>query len=196
MVDVGKTIPSTYISELTLTLEHIELIDEGRMRWHYSFFNQSDKNSEIFFDLKQTYIADEFGNRYSVLESDQNQRIPIERGTKQEYWFEFEGPQNNARKFTVGFVTAAILPASFPVFDVTLPLPSNIIIPSSPPVEPTSIPALLRVIAIGQTFPSEQKDFTVTVDKIEISEDGRMRWHLSFFNQSQSDTDLFFKLLT
>jgi hypothetical protein len=65
-ITVGKSVPSLNTPNSNLVLDSIEFIDGSRMRWYFTFFNNHTENTDIYFDLQKSYIADGEGNRYAI----------------------------------------------------------------------------------------------------------------------------------
>lgn len=79
----------------------------GRMRWSFSFLNQTAQDQPVSFSPQKTFLEDEYGYRYQVLEAYYDgiqgaySQGSIQAAVRADCWFEFSLPQNGARNFRI-----------------------------------------------------------------------------------------------
>lgn len=115
------------VTGFTGLVSRVELWEE-RMRWHFHFFNQTGDAQELRIDYYATYLADDFGNRYPIVEmqagpeTDRSYRWNVQVGVRVDQWIDFAAPEHGARRFTVGLVNDDSFPRpDFKPFNVELP---------------------------------------------------------------------------
>ena len=101
-----------------------------RMRWYFQFFNKADKDYELGFNYKDTYIANESGERYGVIEGEdtfdinESDRWTVQQGVRLDRWIDFPAPKPGEKTFTVRLVSHNIYYSyapQFPTLTVSLP---------------------------------------------------------------------------
>jgi hypothetical protein len=112
---------------LTGTVSKVELRGD-RMRWYFQFFNRSDDDVRLGIDYKSTYIANEKGDRFPVVEAEnafdlrEQYEWLVQKGVRLDRWIDFPLPQNTAQNFTVGLVGGhSYYSPAFDTFEVALP---------------------------------------------------------------------------
>ncbi len=58
----------TNVAGIAGHLASIDLLPDGRMRLNFEFTNTTDRDVDLDFHLGETYLADDLGNRYGVLD--------------------------------------------------------------------------------------------------------------------------------
>src|SRR5215208_4930710 len=141
------------VEGLRSDLRGVDLLEDGRMRWSFTFLNGSGSDQSVGFDYAGIYLQDELGNRYPVLSSDtggrpgQVYREVVQRAVRADHWFEFSAPYNGARSFTVLLVSHDRKSLRFLPFDVKVPYyPPRYSVPASTPARtrdkpPSHLPA-------------------------------------------------------
>jgi hypothetical protein len=154
------------------------------MRWHFDFFNKTGAERALWIDYAGTYLADEAGNLYRVLR-DSNTLNPTTfevfapNGLRQKLWIEFPAPVNCANVFAV-HIENILLSVRFPEFQIELPFEN----PGVPTATPTSVPSSERLYELNQVVNGTEQGFGVTLAKIVILQNGRMRWYFEFYNRT------------
>jgi hypothetical protein len=101
------------------------------MRWILHFWNRSGQDQKVNFNNVDTYLVDEFGDRYAVIQVDNADPIKdysekIQKEVRVVHMFEFPLPMNNARTFKFMLVLNNPIPlisgVEFPqpLFDINL----------------------------------------------------------------------------
>ena len=179
---------SSNIPGLSGRLDTIELLPDGRMRLNFAFVNETDRDLDLDFDPGKTYLADEHGNRYEVLESGLSHR-PAEssgaRGPKRtERWFDFPAPRDGARMLNVGLVSRQ-KGVEFPLFETRLPeIPERYTLQTVAPPPPEGSEVLELD---GAEVRSSVEGLGGRWTGVELDPSGRMRWHLEIRNLSDAD---------
>ena len=108
---INETQRSSNLSDVSLTVTNIELLPEGKMRWNFLFENSSnaDKGLAIDFRGNKSYLSDEFGNKYTMLQDtlggpSRLSQIALQAGVRIKYWIEVEAPKKGAKDFAVVLV--------------------------------------------------------------------------------------------
>jgi hypothetical protein len=123
---VNKNVVSSNNEQVTVTVHTVEILPNGTMRWDLSFRNSS--TSDIYLNLgnETSYLADEYGNRYAVLDDSRGGgstgllRVTIQPGVRLDHSYIFDAPKHGAKQFTVGLVTISCCFAVFDPFEVRL----------------------------------------------------------------------------
>ena len=117
---------SSSLEALNGRVAGIELMDDGRMRLLFEFLNDGKEEVDLDFDLGKTYLADEYGNRYGVLDfsgkdgDGEELSDRVAAGEPMRKWFEFSAPVDQAREFQIGLVAGGE-EVSFPMVPLELP---------------------------------------------------------------------------
>lgn len=115
------------VSGFSITLKSIDLLQNGDMKWNFDFKNDSTRDSFIGFNYLETYAVDENGFQYKVVDADSgaidksNWGYTVKRGVKVSHWFEFSGPKDGAKSFTMYIAAGCIQCPSYPSFKFNLP---------------------------------------------------------------------------
>jgi hypothetical protein len=99
-VNVSKS-SANYGGEVDLIVDKIELLANGRMRWHISFWNHTDNYASLAFGEDKSYVSDEEGNQYEILAMEPSEFIDsgVPAGVRLRGWLEFNSPQGDTRNF-------------------------------------------------------------------------------------------------
>ena len=125
--DIQQELRSS-IEGFTVTVSKVEL-QSDRMRWYFQFLNRSSEDRRLFLHYGRSYVADEKGNRYEVIEAEAAFDIKeeywwlVQRSVRLDRWIDFPLPQGQARAFTVGLVSDehSSHDPVFSTFEITLP---------------------------------------------------------------------------
>jgi hypothetical protein len=182
--EVDKAL-ATGVDGLNGRLAAVEILADGKIRLHFEFDNQSEKDRTLGFDLRQTYLADENGNAYPVKassspvkNSDADLIETVKAGDSRSYWLEFQAPQDEARRLHVELATSKRSEASFVPFQVSLPsYPKELSQPSAKAARlpETEAEALEIVVDDGR------KDVASEVRQLEVGKEG-MRLSFDMWN--------------
>lgn len=180
-----EQILATGVDGLQGRLVSIEILEDGRMRLHFAFENQTDKGRRLGFDFVKTYLADEFGNAYEVRASSAPKPTigalieTVPAGESREYWVEFQAPQDGARRLHVELATPENSETKFLPFSVVLPAyPKNLSVPSPCPARLAESDALPMEVRID----NGRKDVLSQIRQLEVSENG-MRVSFDMWNR-------------
>ena len=173
---------------LSGALTKVELMPNGRMRYYFRLRNSTGKDLGLGFDPHATYIADGAGNRYPVLAAS----VPAPKGeaavevlppgAELERWLEFPAPLAGERKLKVALASHDPKSLAFPLVTVELPdLPEGFASPRrpAPPLEAGAL-----ALTVTQVIESSVEGLRSEVRGVELLTNGRMRWRLSFLNDS------------
>lgn len=111
-------------SDVAFLLDRVELLPNGEMRWYVGFFNRSERNYRVGFDTERTYLTDEAGNSYPLLDTSYVMNMSLRAGVRRDYWLEFPTPRGPVNEFTVRVFSdssAVFSAVSVPTFEVILP---------------------------------------------------------------------------
>jgi hypothetical protein len=191
-----KTIESD-IPGFTLTLSLVEFQEEGRMRWHVDFWNQTNQAYNLVIRRDLTYVVDENGQRYAVLADNTGEPVNsyhqeiVQSGVKVARWFEFDLPRNGAQTFTFAFAGQGHSDSpDFQPFQAKLTYaPENV-----PTATATRSASGAQILLSAKTVESDLPGFTLTITRVELQDNGRMRWYIDFWNQSTRYDALIFRL--
>jgi len=178
---------------LTSTLKAIDLLPNGRMRWHVELHNQTGEEMPVGFDYPATYLADETGHRYGVIgnstgTSNRNAvREVLPPGIRARHWLEFPAPRNGAKSFTVGWVSHDRREVSYPLFEVG---PLKYDKRFGRPGERGEAPEGVDVLEIDHRFESTLSGLTGRVTEVWLLSGAQMRWWLELENRSSRDVRL------
>lgn len=128
-LQINQTTHAARPMEVTITIETIDFLPNGRMRWNMLFSNPSFKEYSISLVYSKTYLTDAQGNEYKVQADSQGNQanrgltFPLPGQANRKYWIEFPAPQNGAKDFTVVLAgnTFSSKRAHFRTFRVALP---------------------------------------------------------------------------
>ncbi|MCH9647605.1 MAG: CHAT domain-containing protein [Deltaproteobacteria bacterium] len=194
LLDLGQGFASA-IGSFKGKIARVELMKDGRMRFFFEFENEADHETDLSFDLGRTYAADEYGNRYGVLDygdqkgSKENDSAAVAAHGKVTKWLEFPGPLDQAHLLKVGLVSQQ-KDVTFPLLPVKLPqYPADY---SRVTPEPEILPESHSLEVPQQELNSDIDGFLGRVQAIRLLPAGRMRWQISFFNGSDADHSLSF----
>lgn len=190
-----EQILATGVDGVNGRLVSVEILEDGKMRLHFSFDNRSDEGQLLGFDLKKTYLADEFGNAYEVKAS--SSLVPggaslfetVPAGESRKYWMEFQAPLDGARRLHVELATPERSELKFMPFSVVLPeYPREL----SPPSPPNPRLAESDAQALDVKLDNGRRDVASHVRQLEVSETG-MRVTFDMWNRGslplQADFD-------
>jgi hypothetical protein len=168
-------------------LESVELRPDGKMRLSFRFVNSTGGDLPLDFQLGKSYLADELGNRYPVLDAGvyvTDGEPGGDRATSAERWFEFPTLRDGAHKLHVGLVSEDPR-VEFPLFEAELgPYPEQLSV-VTPRAEAAPGTELLEVS--GAELGTDVEGFRGQVRSVELQPDGTMRWNLELFNRSNRD---------
>jgi hypothetical protein len=106
-----------------MTIYRIELKNNKKMRWYFSFWNKENRRIFIAVRKEDSYISDEKGNRYEILNTSSNfLNSYVEPGIKTKEWLEFPFPIDNAKDFRLYLNSGnAGIDIQFDPIDIILP---------------------------------------------------------------------------
>jgi hypothetical protein len=107
-------------------LQALEVLEDGRIRWRFEFVNQTGKALDFGLNLKETYISDNLGHRYSVARADVSTTGAVYQevvpdGGSVAHWLEFPAPTTGARKFLAVLISHSPSALRFVPFQAELP---------------------------------------------------------------------------
>lgn len=164
----------------------VEILDHGRMRVHFEFRNTSTSPQTLGFDLGASYLADEEGNAYEILDADVGMTpggVVVEHvaaGGRSQRWLEVSAPRSGARHFGVSLASHPGSP-EFPLFELELPAyPEELSVPLRPKPSPKGAQRIELEVALG----SVAKGLSASLSHIDRLATGALRWNLELFNRS------------
>lgn len=116
----------TSIPGLTGGIESIAALQDGRLRLTFQFRNNTGTPQEVGFALKESYLADNLGRRYSVVGSDvaggDISFKLLADGQSVRRWVDFPAPAAGAFRFTAVFASHSRTSLRFLPFLFELPV--------------------------------------------------------------------------
>ncbi|MDZ7705385.1 MAG: hypothetical protein U5L04_12995 [Trueperaceae bacterium] len=110
--------------DVVFLVDRVEILPNDRMRWYVGFFNRSNSNYRVGFDTGRSYLTDEAGNAYPLLDSSYVTNESLRAGVRRDYWLELPAPRGQADEFTVRLFSdssAVFSAVTVPTFELTLP---------------------------------------------------------------------------
>jgi hypothetical protein len=107
-------------------IDRVEVLENGNTRWHFSFWNQSTEYFDVQVDYEETYLVDEFGNRYDIItdqrarDSDDIWGSDFNAYVRSRHWIEFSALQPEATKIQVFIGDTFFSKVNFTSFEVEL----------------------------------------------------------------------------
>lgn len=97
---------TNYNGEVEWIVDKIELLANGRMRWHISLWNHTNGGVSLGFGADRSYLADEQGNQYTILAMEPSEFIDsgIPAGVRLRGWLEFDMPQSQVTNFQLHLI--------------------------------------------------------------------------------------------
>jgi hypothetical protein len=110
-----------------LLVDAVEILSDNTMRWHIAFWNRGNQEVDVFLDYRNSYIVDEFGNKYIITaysnstEISGSYQVTIPQGVRLDQYIDFSAIKDDAKTFSFGFVSNNCCSPSFDVFIISLP---------------------------------------------------------------------------
>lgn len=192
LIEVNQTQLSD-AQDFILIVRSVEILPDATMRWNVTFWNKRATDTAIALDYAASYVADENGNRYSVLGDSANTgpkdafSTTLQPGVRADHSILFPAPIDNASLFTVGLVDKTCCVASWAPFSVRLKYQP---LAAAPGPQATPAPAGAALIEVNQTVRSDFDNFILIIRSVELRADATMRWNLTFWNQTQQDVNI------
>jgi hypothetical protein len=124
-INVDQT-QRSWTNKIDLIVRSVEILPDNTMKWNLTFWNQDPQSDiSIGFDYSQTFLSDEFGNKYEIV-SDSAHTGPkdlfsakIEPEVRLEHTIIFPSPRDGAKVFKLGLINPCCY-AAWKVFSVSL----------------------------------------------------------------------------
>ncbi|MCB0094244.1 MAG: hypothetical protein KDE46_00935 [Caldilineaceae bacterium] len=97
---------ANYENEIYLIVDEIEILSNGRMRWHISLWNKTDTNASTAFGEDRSYVTDELGTNYSILAMSPSGYLNsgLRAGVRARGTLDFNAPTPGAKEFKLYLV--------------------------------------------------------------------------------------------
>lgn len=168
------------VEALQSHLTRVEMLSAQRMRWNLDMLNTSTEALGVDLDTERSYLMDENGRRYGVMDYDRSANgealWTVAGALRAERWLEFPSPLDGARSFRVvlyskhGEQPLTNLEVDLPEYDVgfsqTLTAPGLGLLPAPVDLEDNMEGLNSRLLG---------------VDSLK---DGSQRWHVELHNAS------------
>jgi hypothetical protein len=84
----------TASENVTVIVRQVDVQATGTMRWAFLVRNQAETPYVLNLVTTETYIADDFGNRYIVADTSYKEPFVVEPYVGENVWFDFVPPEN------------------------------------------------------------------------------------------------------
>ncbi len=177
---------NTTAKDFTFRVAKVELTPNGKMRWYFEFWNKSDKAVLFGLNYSNTVLADEFGNKYDVLDASTYPNKLFEEsvaaGVLYNLWIDFNSPISNSKKFIVTLAPAnSYWHPHYGLFDLDVNYDASSI---PPPSTATLSPNSSVLFENGDFQNSSSPDFIFRVARVDLLSNDKMRWYFEFWNKS------------
>jgi len=175
---------------VTIRMESIDFRTDGKMRWNFTFLNQSGNVQSCWIAPSGvstvggmgSYVTDQDHKRWDARGHSLGEwrRFNLPTGEKMDFWIDFQLPHPDAKKFIAQFEKDPIYGHGLPT--IVVELSSEDINKPSGTVKATKL--VSKTILVERQLDSWDPLVTLRLESIDFRTDGKMRWNFAFLNQS------------